>query len=110
MTRRVTAPNLFPNVLAVCQSPPILDASPLQVFGKAPEVLVMDVEQTTKPEELGEEDLVDYEEEEDAAQAAEKPSENGKDAPKKYATTTYSPPLSFIRSSALCSAMFRVVL
>lgn len=61
----------------------------------------MDVESTTKPEELGEEDLVDYEEEEDTAQAADKPAENGKDAPKKYATTTYPSPPHFFRSGSL---------
>jgi hypothetical protein len=45
----------------------------------------MDVDATTKPaEELGEEDLVDYEEEEDTAPPADRPAENGKDASKKY--------------------------
>lgn len=48
----------------------------------------MEVDPNQKPaEELGEEDLVDYEEEEDTAQT-EKPTETGKDASKKYA---YSP-------------------
>jgi hypothetical protein len=47
----------------------------------------MEVDPNNKPaEELGEEDLVDYEEEEDTAQA-EKHTENGKDTSKKYAAT-----------------------
>lgn len=43
----------------------------------------MQVEAHAKPEELGEEDLVDYEEEEDTT-PANKPAENGKDSTKKY--------------------------
>lgn len=42
----------------------------------------MQVENSTKPAELGEEDLVDYEEEEDTT-AVDKPSENGKDSTNK---------------------------
>lgn len=44
----------------------------------------MEVEAQNKPEELGEEDLVDYEEEDETAVApADKPAENGKDPTKK---------------------------
>lgn len=65
---------------------------------------VMEVEPTNKAEELGEEDLVDYEEEEDTTQAADKPAENGKEAPKKYAKTIYHPPpLSPDLVPCLCS-------
>lgn len=54
----------------------------------------MEVDPNNKPaEDLGEEDLVDYEEEEDTAQAVEKPAENGKDASKKYAAKTNPPHL-----------------
>ena len=50
----------------------------------------MDVETATKPEELGEEDLVDYEEEDETTTVgASKPSENGKEASKKYAIFTH---------------------
>jgi hypothetical protein len=52
----------------------------------------MDVDPNSKPEELGEEDLVDYEEEEDAAPLADRVAENGKDASKKYDPTTHPPP------------------
>lgn len=45
----------------------------------------MDVDHLNKPEELGEEDLVDYEEEDEPSHAPEKPVENGKDSSKKYA-------------------------
>lgn len=38
-----------------------------------------------KPEDLNEEDLVDYEEEEDETTTADKATENGKDGSKKYA-------------------------
>lgn len=41
----------------------------------------MQVEAHPKPEELGEEDLVDYEEEDETP--TEKPAENGKDTTKK---------------------------
>lgn len=53
----------------------------------------MEVDPNQKPaEELGEEDLVDYEEEDDTAQT-EKPTENGKEAAsKKYAFAPFRLP------------------
>lgn len=45
----------------------------------------MEADPATKPEELGEEDLVDYEEEDDTQPTSDRPTENGKDSSKKYA-------------------------
>jgi hypothetical protein len=61
----------------------------------------MEVDPSSKPEELGEEDLVDYEDEDDTtAPLTHKPAENGKELPKKYAHT---------RPFHLCSLLQRVV-
>lgn len=59
-------------------------------FSKLFVVIGMEVENPSKPEELGEEDLVDYEEEEDTTvPSTEKPAENGKETTKKYANNTH---------------------
>lgn len=51
----------------------------------------MEPEVAAKPaDELGEEDLVDYEEEEETAQT-EKPTENTKEGTKKYARHSFPP-------------------
>lgn len=47
----------------------------------------MDVAPPPKVNDVGEEDLVDYEEEE-VVQTTDKPSENGKEGTKKYAITS----------------------
>ena len=53
----------------------------------------MEVDQATKPEELGEEDLVDYEDEDDTtATPVHKAAESGKEPPKKYAMKFYAQP------------------
>lgn len=50
----------------------------------------MEPENAVKSADLGEEDLVDYEEEEDTATTVEKASENAKDPSNKYASSLYS--------------------
>jgi hypothetical protein len=55
----------------------------------------MEVDQATKPEELGEEDLVDYEDEDDTtATPVHKAAESGKEPPKKYASISMPNPFA----------------